>query len=583
VNSEELELSLKAEFESYLNELFAGMRENAADLQKNFESEFEKHRSQLDEATRLFAARFENAPQLEPAFANAVTEHLRLAKDSGAELAAMAFSEAEMLNAETSPAAGYASLRDAIIDISSKTSQSTILTALVEQAATLAPRGVFFIVKNESFVAWKRFGQDKSSPADVASLKFEAGEGTVLARAVRELKTADGSYSESGPDCVFIDPLELGRPDRMYAIPLVARGRGVAVMYVDYGIGGTNLSIEGLEILVRVAGLTVELLAASQIVSLPPQVVAPAPVYEAAPEVVESEHPTPGTGYDQYAAVVEASAHLEEPVDHSETDFFVSKTFNTSEVADYEIEPVSAGDQESVAVEPAAEEAGENTVEFEYESAGTTAEADEIEAVEVETFATERPVQMDASEPAYYEPEVVEVEEEQPAPSSSDFAFSSSDAFDASSSYVEPIEPSAHVSSPEPEVVTNGFQVESPMTPVGEVASSQPRFRFSERNMDLPIEVPEEERRLHNDARRFARLLVSEIKLYNEQKVSEGRETGDLYDRLREAIDRSREMYDKRVQPTVASKFDYFHYELVNNLAEGQEQKLGHSYVATPV
>jgi hypothetical protein len=101
--------------------------------------------------------------------------------------------------------------------------------------------------------------------------------------------------------------------------------------------------------------------------------------------------------------------------------------------------------------------------------------------------------------------------------------------------------------------------------------------------VDLPIEVTEDERRLHNDARRFARLLVSEIKLYNEQKVKEGREAGDLYDRLREAIDRSREMYDKRVQPPVAAKFDYFHYELVNTLAEGDEFKLGTDYPGAAV
>jgi hypothetical protein len=582
VNSEELELSLKAEFESYLNDLFAGMRENAADLQRNFEAEFEKHRAQLDEATRLFAARYENAPKLEPAFANAVTEHLRLAKDSGAELAAMAFSEAEKLSTDTPESTNYEAIRDAINDISSKTSQSTILTALVEHAATFAPRGVFFIVKNENFVGWKRFGQDRPNPEEVPNLKFEAAGSTVLARAISELKTVDGSFSESGPDRIFIDPLELGRPDRMYAIPLIARGRGVAVMYVDYGVGGTSLKVEALETLVRVAGLTVELLAASQIVSIPPQAVATAPVYEAAAEVVEPESPKPVTAFDHSATVEQAPAQVEEI--HPETDFLVSKTFNTSEIADYEIETVAAEDQGYAVSEPAAEEADESSVEFEYETADATAEADEAETFEVETFDTESPFKTESSESAYYEPEVVGVEEEQPAVVSSDFAFSSSDAFDASASYAEPAEV-AHVSSPEPEVVTNGFQVETiaPIAPVVEAAPSQPQVRFSERNMDLPIEVPDEERRLHNDARRFARLLVSEIKLYNEQKVNEGRESGDLYDRLREAIDRSRDMYEKRVQPAVASKFDYFHYELVNNLAEGQEQKLGHSYVATPV
>lgn len=85
----------------------------------------------------------------------------------------------------------------------------------------------------------------------------------------------------------------------------------------------------------------------------------------------------------------------------------------------------------------------------------------------------------------------------------------------------------------------------------------------------------DEEEKLHNDARRFARLLVSEIKLYNEQKVAEGRRNNDLYDRLKEDIDRSRQMYEKRVTPMVAAKFDYFYDELVNTLAEGDPAKLG--------
>ena len=110
-----------------------------------------------------------------------------------------------------------------------------------------------------------------------------------------------------------------------------------------------------------------------------------------------------------------------------------------------------------------------------------------------------------------------------------------------------------------------------------------PRRRFGQ-DAELPVEVAgDEERRLHNDARRFARLLISEIKLYNEQKVAEGRMEHDLYDRLREYIDRSREMYDKRVKAEVASRYDYFHGELVNTLAEGDVSKLGSNYPGATV
>jgi len=102
--------------------------------------------------------------------------------------------------------------------------------------------------------------------------------------------------------------------------------------------------------------------------------------------------------------------------------------------------------------------------------------------------------------------------------------------------------------------------------------------------VELPVEVAnDEERRLHSDARRFARLLVSEVKLYNEQKVSDGRAQNDLYRRLREDIERSRQMYDKRVKPEVAQRYDYFHHELVNTLAEGDAAKLGGDYPGATV
>ncbi len=84
--------------------------------------------------------------------------------------------------------------------------------------------------------------------------------------------------------------------------------------------------------------------------------------------------------------------------------------------------------------------------------------------------------------------------------------------------------------------------------------------------------------KLHSDAKRFARLLVSEIKLYNEKRVSEGRESKDIYVRLKRDIDRSREMYQKRVSLDVSREFDYLHDELVRILAENNASNLGAEY-----
>jgi len=90
-------------------------------------------------------------------------------------------------------------------------------------------------------------------------------------------------------------------------------------------------------------------------------------------------------------------------------------------------------------------------------------------------------------------------------------------------------------------------------------------------------QVPEEEK-LHSNAKRFARLLVSEIKLYNEHHVAEGRENRDLYLRLKRDIDRSREMYENRVSPTVARKIDYFHDEIIRILGDNDPSTLGSDY-----
>jgi len=88
-------------------------------------------------------------------------------------------------------------------------------------------------------------------------------------------------------------------------------------------------------------------------------------------------------------------------------------------------------------------------------------------------------------------------------------------------------------------------------------------------------ELGEADQKLHNDARKFARLLVSEIKLYNEHKVQAGRRDKNLYSLLRDDIDKSREMYEKRVSPSVAGQVDYFYDELVRLLADNQVSALG--------
>jgi hypothetical protein len=90
-----------------------------------------------------------------------------------------------------------------------------------------------------------------------------------------------------------------------------------------------------------------------------------------------------------------------------------------------------------------------------------------------------------------------------------------------------------------------------------------------------PGGAPTDDTKRHDEARRFARLLVSEIKLYNESKVEQGRKNNDLYERLKDDIDRSRQMYDERISEEVRKVSNYFYDELVRTLADGRADALG--------
>jgi hypothetical protein len=88
---------------------------------------------------------------------------------------------------------------------------------------------------------------------------------------------------------------------------------------------------------------------------------------------------------------------------------------------------------------------------------------------------------------------------------------------------------------------------------------------------------PEDEE-IHRKARRFARLLVEEIKLYNQDKVLEGRTNNDLCERLKDAIDKSRSTYQKRYGNTVAASGNYFEDEVKRSLAEDDQKGISSNF-----
>lgn len=80
----------------------------------------------------------------------------------------------------------------------------------------------------------------------------------------------------------------------------------------------------------------------------------------------------------------------------------------------------------------------------------------------------------------------------------------------------------------------------------------------------------------HEEARHVARLLVSDIRLYNEAAVAEGAREGNIYRKIKEDIDRAQQTYNERVPGSVRGQSDYFREELVRMLAGGNSEILGY-------
>lgn len=547
------------------------MRQEAIEFQNNIESEVDKHKAALNDAFKAFTARYDSEFTFDDAFKGSVAEHIRLARDEGARITADAMAAAEKLS-DAAPAAApkYDLLKAAVTDISSQDSQSAILKSLVQHAAEFAGRGAFFIIKSEHLVGWKVFGNDDpAAESTIREIHFPINDDTILGSAVNSQRTVSSTAGQFTKDSTFLAPINFGDSGDMNAVPLMARGRPVAVLYVDNGSAGSEPNIDALEMLTRVAGLTVEVHAAAQ-TSKGGDHAPQADLEYSQPEPVEYTAPVS-------VPVFEAAPPEQPPVVSYEPEPAAAPTaeFSFSESVNYEggiaqeIEPAKEYSFEAPSVEteayhePAAADIPfpdtHPSVESPFER--TISDFSTIEAPSAPAFEA----------PAFEQP---------PAP----VTFDSGGSIESASFERSPFDVPAEEYEPAV-AATGGYapQVVEPVIEAPIVAPQAPQARLSDRPVDLPIDVPESERRIHNDARRFARLLVSEIKLYNEKKVAEGREASDLYDRLREAIDRSREMYDKRVQPPVAAKFDYFHYELVNALANGDAGRLGASYPGATV
>ena len=509
---------------------------------------------------------------------------------------------------------GVVDLRDALQAIDRARSQADILAALLSEAQRFAGRTAILLVRGAEMRGWAGQGFGDADAA-LHELTFTPGAAGGWARMLQGDSAVHLSAADAGELCSRIEaPL----PHEGVLIPLVLRDRIAAALYADRADrpdqrGGLP-AVESLQILGYTAAQAIELLpfrerastatlAAGEGLAYSAPAVAPAPPAPVAPDPADADTAVMPPEEVLATARIEAAPEAQ-PIQPDIQEIEVEAEPEPLVEAAAPWEPVSPAPAD---FEPAAEPAFEVEQEIEAEALPELPEVAPLPPLEIE--AEPAPA---APEPPAYSPAATVY---QPIPREALQSLEEAPQAPAVTRLTTPMP------LPPPEVAANPDETVMLQRPsLREMPAESPAFPASAppaatppplRSVPPPPPAPEHppeapslagipevkppsgvegpgwafaasrvavspnEEALHEEARRLARLLVSEIKLYNEEQVEEGRRKKDVYERLKEDIDRSRQMYEERVEPRILKSTDYFYQELVRILAAGDSKALG--------
>jgi hypothetical protein len=501
-------------------------------------------------------------------------------------------------------------------------SQSEILATLLREAGRFAGRSALFLARGDGLELWGAEGWE----ASLEGTRLDYADSGPWAQAAIGSGAGELTTGDCGRLCSQVDaPL----PQAGVLLPLVLRDRVAAVVYADRG-EGEELLVEALQALTYTAALALE--------TLPFRERAATPTLVRRSEDGDGGGAAAGLDVWGTAAVPAPSAaaepaYAEPPADEEETldeAGFAAGAGAESEAEGDEVAAADAGfalsdeaaggDAFTAGEDEEEEEEDLYTGELEIELDEEGEDTEQLDAGDLETgdlgdglagddFAGGDGEETDAGwggEPAGWEEEPVELpdgepveRDEPPSEPVERAAWGTEEA--APEPAAEPDEPAAGFESPmgvEPPLsvpppaaaeIEETAVAEDETADLGPSAAAPPPSPPSAGGSEVapPSDVQgpgrafagaeprSDDEARHEEARRLARLLVSEIRLYNEEEVDEGRRNNDVYARLKEDIDRSRQMYEERVDPRIRDSTDYFYQELVRNLGGGDERALG--------
>jgi hypothetical protein len=465
------------------------------------------------------------------------------------------------------PQADWTVVRGSLAAIESARTQVDVLSRFLTRVNAHASRVALLVLRNDRLTGWKAVGFDASGGRDeaVRTLDFGSDDDPFVAAV---LKSQRSILAEPPDETAPLRRALAGlAPARTLLVPMVIRDRLAGVVCADELPGEEGrLNEAAVEVLTFVTGLAVDLLAARK--SIPSPSLTPTgeaiarfepkrvPSRAAAPdfELETPSAPSPARP-EPLPTPSPAPLHAPPPVPAQATPPVPR------------IRPTDAGEALR-AIEVSAKTGTKQGARSFASDPGLTSAIPTLGAAPAPpalSFPSFPPASHVAPAPTPPLSASGSVASPLSGASTGDFT-GAFEALHASGSLPSP-QAGGDVSAQKPARAT------SAVTPPRDLAgSARPISGFVPRGRDAAADSPQ---RALDDARRLARLLISEIKLYNEKKVADGRAAGDLYERLKDDIERSRQVYDERTPAAVRKDTDFFQDEIVRILADGRTEALG--------
>jgi hypothetical protein len=424
-------------------------------------------------------------------------------------------------------------------------SQSELLRALLPMLTEHVGRAVVLVIRDGVISAWSGIGF-----ADGEKLRTWHGGVAASANFQSLVETSKPVHMSPKSDPLLAEWLQDDLiPDEGVLLPISLRGKLMGIVYVDHH-GSQPWNVDTAQSLNAIACLLIDTLHHRSTVPTP--TLSEMAMVETAPEsFVDDEIFQPP--HDPQVTPPAAELAIEEP---AAPEVVVEET-----PAPPAFEPPAQVPVEPPPPSPEFDPAGVDGIEFESVTEDDFKQPEVMEEVPAIDYDFE-------PEPAAPEPE----------PADAGFDPSATVRIDATEGISSPEPPAAPDISPP-------AAAPPPVAPMDAPAEGPSVIEMEAPPPVRPVEPPAEpapgagavgeEDARQEEARRFARLLVSEIKLYNEDEVERGRVEKDIGARLKEDIERSREMYEKRIPADVRQGHDYFRDELVRILADGDADALG--------